>query len=124
LGPKAGANANPSIMSVVVSTFLSTCAKLTIFLFGIAASLTTVKVRKPPLKQIQTVHCPTCGAGPGEKCELTSGRPRTKPHRDRRLIAADCDGTSIPHCDGEGYEIDTMDNLSAVVPAEDPRSGL
>jgi len=28
--------------------------------------------------------CPTCGAGLGEKCELTTGQPRKTPHRDRR----------------------------------------
>jgi hypothetical protein len=33
------------------------------------------------------VRCPTCGAKPGEKCELSSGQPRFKPHKDRRLIA-------------------------------------
>jgi len=31
------------------------------------------------------VRCPTCGAKPGEKCELSTGLPRTEPHRDRRL---------------------------------------
>jgi len=31
------------------------------------------------------VRCPTCGAKPGEKCELSTGQPRTDPHRDRRL---------------------------------------
>jgi hypothetical protein len=49
----------------------------------------TVKAKKPTLKQVQAVRCPTCGAGPGEKCELTTGLPRTEPHRDRRLIAED-----------------------------------
>jgi len=34
-----------------------------------------------------TVRCPTCGAKPGEKCELGTGQPRTEPHRDRRLQA-------------------------------------
>ena len=38
-------------------------------------------------KQALAVRCPTCGAAPGEKCELTTGRPRTDSHRDRRLIA-------------------------------------
>ena len=28
-------------------------------------------------------------AGPGEKCELTTGQPRTEPHRDRRLLASE-----------------------------------
>ena len=35
------------------------------------------------------VPCPTCGAAPGQKCELNTGQPRTAPHRDRRLNAAD-----------------------------------
>jgi hypothetical protein len=34
-----------------------------------------------------SVRCPTCGAAPGEKCELGTGQPRTEPHRDRRLFA-------------------------------------
>jgi hypothetical protein len=40
-------------------------------------------------KQALTVRCPTCGAKPGEKCELGTGLPRTNPHRDRRLAASD-----------------------------------
>ena len=28
-------------------------------------------------------------AGPGEQCQLSTGKPRTEPHRDRRLIASD-----------------------------------
>jgi len=48
-----------------------------------------MKVKKPTLKQVQAVRCPTCGAGPGEKCELSTGQPRTEPHRDRRLISKD-----------------------------------
>jgi len=62
---------------------------LTIFLFGIAASSTAMKAKKPTPKQIQAVRCPTCGAEPGKKCELSTGQPRTEPHRDRRLIAGD-----------------------------------
>ena len=34
-------------------------------------------------KQILAVRCPSCGAAPGEKCELSTGQPRTSPHRDR-----------------------------------------
>ena len=45
--------------------------------------------KKPTLKQVQAVRCPTCGAGPGEKCELSTGQPRTEPHRDRRLMSED-----------------------------------
>jgi hypothetical protein len=36
-----------------------------------------------------SVRCPTCGAKPGEKCELSTGLPRTNPHRDRRLVGSD-----------------------------------
>ena len=38
---------------------------------------------------ILAVPCPTCGAAPREKCELHSGQPRTAPHRDRHLNAAE-----------------------------------
>jgi hypothetical protein len=48
-----------------------------------------MKTKNPTLKQVETVRCPTCGAGAGEKCELSTGLPRTEPHRDRRLIAKD-----------------------------------
>lgn|GEM_PF-7096865 len=34
---------------------------------------------------VLSVPCPTCGAKSGEKCELSTGLPRTEPHRDRRL---------------------------------------
>jgi hypothetical protein len=42
-------------------------------------------------KKVQSlaVRCPTCGAKPGEKCELSTGLPRTDPHRDRRLAGAE-----------------------------------
>jgi len=40
-------------------------------------------------KQVLRVPCPTCGAKRGEKCELNTGMPRTEPHRDRRLVAAE-----------------------------------
>lgn len=40
-----------------------------------------------------SVPCPTCGAAPGQECELNTGQPRTAPHRDRRLIAADQEKT-------------------------------
>jgi hypothetical protein len=40
-------------------------------------------------KEALAVRCPTCGAKPGEKCELSTGLPRTDPHRDRRLEASE-----------------------------------
>jgi 4-hydroxy-3-methylbut-2-en-1-yl diphosphate synthase IspG/GcpE len=54
-----------------------------------SVSLKIMKAKKLTLKQVQAVRCPTCGAAPGEKCELTTGQPRTEPHRDRRLNAED-----------------------------------
>jgi DNA-binding NarL/FixJ family response regulator len=35
------------------------------------------------------VRCPTCGAPPGVRCELSTGLLRKTPHRDRRLVAKD-----------------------------------
>jgi hypothetical protein len=35
------------------------------------------------------VRCPTCGAKPGNPCELSTGEPRTAPHRERRLEASE-----------------------------------
>jgi len=48
-----------------------------------------MKAKKATLKQVQAVRCPTCGAGLGKKCELSTGELRTEPHRDRRLKAED-----------------------------------
>jgi len=44
---------------------------------------------KTEQQQALAVRCPTCGAGPREKCELSTGQPRTWPHRDRRLAASE-----------------------------------
>ena len=38
-------------------------------------------------KKMLAVRCPTCGAAPEEKCQLSTGQPRTDPHRDLRLMA-------------------------------------
>ena len=40
-------------------------------------------------KPALAVRSPTCGVAPREKYELSPGLPRTEPHRDRRLVAAD-----------------------------------
>jgi hypothetical protein len=40
-------------------------------------------------KQALTVRCPTCGAPPGTECVLTTGKSRTSPHRDRRVLATE-----------------------------------
>jgi hypothetical protein len=38
-------------------------------------------------ESILVVSCPTCGAKPGENCELNAGLSSTEPHLDRRLAA-------------------------------------
>lgn len=48
-----------------------------------------MKTKELTPEQILSVRCLTCGAAPGEVCELNSGAPRTEPHRDRKLSAAD-----------------------------------
>lgn len=37
--------------------------------------------------QALVVRCPTCGAKPREKCELSTGLPRLSPHPSRCLAA-------------------------------------
>src|SRR6266404_2115080 len=51
--------------------------------------LVAVKCKELTPKQIACVPCPTCGAAINEVCELNTGAPRTEPHRDRKLSAAD-----------------------------------
>jgi len=48
-----------------------------------------VKTTELTPKQILSVPCNTCGAAIGEGCELHTGAPRTEPHRDRELSAAE-----------------------------------
>jgi hypothetical protein len=38
-------------------------------------------------ESILAVSCPTCGAKPGDKCELNAGLSSMEPHLDRRLAA-------------------------------------
>jgi hypothetical protein len=48
-----------------------------------------MKSKELTQKQMLSVLCTTCGAAIGEVCELHSGAPRTEPHRDRKLAAAE-----------------------------------
>jgi hypothetical protein len=41
------------------------------------------------VKQLLAVHCPTCGAAPGERCSLHSGALRSEAHVDRKFSAAE-----------------------------------
>jgi hypothetical protein len=50
-----------------------------------------IQMRKSDLtaKQLFSAPCPTCGVAPGELCLLHSGGPRSRPHVDRELSAAE-----------------------------------
>jgi len=48
-----------------------------------------VKTRELTRKQILSVPCPTCRAVIGKACALLTGALRSKPHRDRKLSAAE-----------------------------------
>jgi len=48
-----------------------------------------MKSKELTLKQILSVPCTTCGAATKEVCELHTGAPRSEPHRDRKLSAAE-----------------------------------
>jgi hypothetical protein len=39
--------------------------------------------------QLSSVPCPTCGVDVGQRCLLHSGGPRSEPHVDRKLYAAE-----------------------------------
>ncbi len=39
------------------------------------------------MEQALLIRCPICGAKPKEKCELSTGLPRTDPHPARCLAA-------------------------------------
>ena len=41
------------------------------------------------LKQKLAIRCPTCGAAPGTRCELSAGGTRNSSHRERKMTAAD-----------------------------------
>ena len=58
-----------------------------------------MKERNP--KQVSSVPCPTCGVAAGKRCVLHSGAPRTEPHVDRKLSAAEAIETKrIPRGSG------------------------
>ena len=40
-------------------------------------------------KEILAIRCPTCGTKPSERYELSIGKPRNIPHRDRGVAAED-----------------------------------
>jgi hypothetical protein len=54
----------------------------------------SARVKKKELtpKQLSSVSCPTCGVATGKRCVLLSGAPRSNPHVDRRLAAAEAIG--------------------------------
>jgi len=48
-----------------------------------------MKAKNLTQDQKLAIQCQTCGAQPGERCELNSGGPRTRMHRARGSCAAD-----------------------------------
>src|SRR6266404_3915004 len=52
--------------------------------FGGLEHHVSVMAKKLSPKAVLAIPCPTCGAAPGEMCELSTGQPRTNPHRDRK----------------------------------------
>jgi hypothetical protein len=53
------------------------------------SNLIHMTMRELTQKQLSSVPCPTCGASVGERCILHSGGPRSAPHVDRKLSAAE-----------------------------------
>ncbi len=56
------------------------------FAWVVGHDLFVMKKERGP-KKVLAIRCPTCGAAPGEKCELSTGQPRPEPHQERQLIA-------------------------------------
>jgi hypothetical protein len=48
-----------------------------------------VRMRDLTPEQLSSVPCPTCGVAAGKRCLLHSGGPRSEPHVDRKLFAAE-----------------------------------
>jgi hypothetical protein len=76
-------------MTLSVAVVANRVSRIELFSIWRCCIIQNMKARELTLKQILAVRCPTCGAAPQERCELTSGQSRTEPHRDRRLTAAD-----------------------------------
>ena len=87
------------------TTSLSTGRYSTVSQFQDVAlsSANQMKTKDLTPDQILAVHCQTCGAQPGEPCQLHSGGLRNEPHRNRKLSAADVEAPSpearLPFCE-------------------------
>ena len=46
-----------------------------------------LSVMKSKAEPSLAARCPTCGAKPGEECELSTGQPRTEPQEARRMAS-------------------------------------
>jgi hypothetical protein len=62
------------------------CSKLNILENGFRALSFPMKKELSP-KTVLEIRCPTCGAAPGEKCELNTGQPVN--HVLSRIVTAD-----------------------------------
>jgi hypothetical protein len=77
-----GTSGAQACSALSISTGMYKSAQFSRLCFGKIAA-----VMKVTAKQVLAIPCPTCGAKPGEKCELNSGQPRSTPHLDRSLAA-------------------------------------
>ena len=48
-----------------------------------------VRLKDLTPRQVSSIPCPTCGVPAGKRCLLHSGSPRTEPHIERKLSAAE-----------------------------------
>lgn len=59
--------------------------------FSSAMAVYKTTFKRAVRKAAHSVLCPTCHVKPGQRCELSPGKPRRDPHRDRRRLAKPTD---------------------------------
>jgi len=77
-----------AIQYLVVGPVPETVPKRTVFELVLSYPI-RMKMSDLTPEQLSSVPCPTCGVGAGEPCLLHSGSPRTEPHVERKLSAAE-----------------------------------
>ena len=79
-----------------------------------------MKIKELTRRQLSSVSCPTCGVAAGESCVLHSGGPRSEPHVDRKLSAAEAVKTKrIPR--GAGQSINPLPTNNPEYAGRKPR---
>jgi hypothetical protein len=67
--------------------YFRTTVKIGRLLKGIRDIIRLGMKEKLGVKEILAIHCPICGAAPGEKYESSSGQPRSLGSTNRHLLA-------------------------------------